>query len=305
MLLAAQISFAGTTIDEFAGSPSSSPDAFIRGEFSSEIQKSNLTDVRTGRFYVRQKSQDAFEDSKTTYNLFVGVPASEAPKLVKFDLPAGLTVETLLQNKVFTTNNPATEDIDLEKIYTDGNAFYAEYGEALYYKNGANFVKIPKSSSPNSLVAAAAAGDLSTSALSSIKTSVESQSQADAAADDIDNRFGYGTEIRKWSGWSLIAAGVGLAGGAYFYHAKISKDQDAIDQTNAFINDGRTADDDINDSSSWYKALNPDAYAQKLPGARLQLTHNENLKSDHSMLRNVLGVLSLGSIGSGIYLVSF
>lgn len=305
LLLASQVSFASTQIDKFGNANSASSDFFIRGEFSADLNKANASDVRPGKFFVRLKSQDAFDDTKSSYNLFSGIPANEAPKLVKFDLPAGMSLSNLLMKKLYTTNNPATEEIDVEKIYTDGTSIYTEYGDALFYKEGKQFIRIARSASLNTLTPPTLAAD----ANQAVQNSVESQSKADAAADDIDNRFGYGSEIRTWSGWGLVALGAGIVGGAYYYHTLSTADQKSIDNTNRYINTGATSDGGdpvITDpNNADFDQLAFDSWKAKLPGAKAQLTHNQNLQSDHNLMRNALGVLGLGSIGTGIWMISF
>lgn len=305
IVLASQLCFASTQIDKFAGAATGGSDVFIRGEFSAELNQAKPTEVRAGKFYLRQKVQDAFDDTKTSYNLYSGIPASEAPKLVKFDLPKTATLNAILFKKLYTTNSPATDEIDLDKVYTDGSALYTEYGDALYYKEGNVFVRIARSATPNTLTPPTLASE----ATQAVQNSVENQSRADAAADDIDNRFGYGTEIRTWSGWGLVALGAGLMGGAYYYHTLSTKDQSAIDKTQAYINTGVTSDGgeavvtDPNNDNFDQAAL--DSWKAKIPAAKAQLTHNQNLQSDHNLMRNALGVLGLGSVGTGIWMISF
>jgi hypothetical protein len=300
LMLASQLAFAGTTVDEFSTANQGSSDINVRGEFSSTLSTASPDALQPGKLYLRQKFQDAFDESIYSYSLFVGVPNSEAPKMVRFD-PAGLGVGTVLRSKVYRNANPVSEDADVEKIYADQNSIYVDYGDALYVKQDGNFVKLSVSSQPNALVASGVAQ----AAKEVVQAGQERQAAADEVTEDIDAHFGYGSEIRTYTGWGLVGLGALMVVPAVLEHQKVTDAQTAYDQTNTLINEGRLPEDDVDDPTTWYKAINGPEYAARMPAFQQQLAYNKNVLESRQTARLAWAAGSVLSVGSGILVLSF
>jgi hypothetical protein len=240
-------SLAATDITQFGNAEYGQADAMIQGEFDPRLKKADISEIKEGRFYIRQKFQDPFDDEATTYQVFEGVPAEAATSLIPLEL-GGLSIQALMAKKVYAKSGSA-DGLDLERVYTDGRQLYIDFGDEAWIKSGGSWVKLAKSSSPNALSPVRKSGDLASSTNQVIEQSVSEQVQADDVASSIDDRFGYGSEIKAITGWTLLAAGVGMLVPAVMEHMNYDKADKAYKDTEKAIN-GNPEDLEI-DPENW------------------------------------------------------
>ena len=132
------------TITKFSGEDVGSPDDFIAAEFGGTLKISSsgsVRDIQNGRLSVRQKFEDPFGEEETTYQLYEGRKGPSFSDLKAFAPPAGMSYETLSRTKVFSSKS-ASPDMDVEKVYFDGQAIYAEGASSLFVNYNSQMVEL-------------------------------------------------------------------------------------------------------------------------------------------------------------------
>lgn len=134
LFAAVQVLADSYTISGFSGEDVGSPDDYISAEFGGTLKISStgtVDNVQSGRFFVRQKFEDPFGDAPTTYQLYEGREGQYKSNLSAFSLPAGVSYNAVVKAKCYTSKD-ASADMDVEKVYFDGNSVYAESAPELY-----------------------------------------------------------------------------------------------------------------------------------------------------------------------------
>jgi hypothetical protein len=132
------------TITKFSGEDVGSPDDFIAAEFGGTLKVSSsgsVQSVQNGRLSVRQKFEDPFGEEETTYQLYEGRKGPSLSNLKAFAPPEGMSYEKLGKAKVFTSKT-ADADMDVEKVYFDGQAIYAEGASSLFVNYNSQMVEL-------------------------------------------------------------------------------------------------------------------------------------------------------------------
>jgi hypothetical protein len=113
------------TIAKFEGEEIGAPDDYIAAEFNDELKKANPNAIQDGRFYVRQKFEDPFDDAATAYGLYQGkLTTAGKAKLGKFSI-ADKPYSDVLKTKFYLTIS-AKPDQDIDRVYFDGKFAYVE-----------------------------------------------------------------------------------------------------------------------------------------------------------------------------------
>lgn len=121
------------TITKFEGDAVGAPDDYIAAEFNDELKKANPNAIQDGRFYVRQKFEDPFDDEATTYGLYQGkLTGAGKAKLGKFALIDKPYSEVLKTKFYLSANSKPDQDVD--RVYFDGKFVYVE-GESPIFVN--------------------------------------------------------------------------------------------------------------------------------------------------------------------------
>lgn len=121
--------------DDFPGEP----DQFIAAEFAGQLKKANPNTIQDGRFYLRQKFEDPFEEV-ATYQLYEGKATAAAGRLGKFTV-ADVPYTTLIHTKFFL-NPGSSADFDIEKVYFDGKSVFVEGEDPIYFNHNGRMVKM-------------------------------------------------------------------------------------------------------------------------------------------------------------------
>ena len=112
-------------IDEFTAKDAGVPDDYIVAEFGGELKVApadEVSSLQSGRLVVRQKFEDPFGESETSYQLYQGGKgdlSSMTPMTAE-----GVDYSKLVNAKLYTRRGAAA-DKDVEKVYFDGKAVYA------------------------------------------------------------------------------------------------------------------------------------------------------------------------------------
>jgi len=247
--------FAGIyDINEFAAKDAGSPDDYIVAEFGGELKVAPADEVATlqkGRLVVRQKFEDPFGESETSYQLYQGAKGDLSSMTAL--TAEGVDYSKLVKAKLYTRRGQAA-DKDVEKVYFDGKAVYAPgLSSAVVYIDGKP-VDL-KGSAPaaeeeeEESVAAAPAVPSSQAEecdeydpdcedddedYSKYKTSApveddERDYAASGAASDVGDRFGIADEVRFWTAVGLSALAVTAAVIGIVQHSKANEAKDAYD----------------------------------------------------------------------------
>ena len=242
-------------IDEFTAKDAGVPDDYIVAEFGGELKVApadEVSSLQSGRLVVRQKFEDPFGESETSYQLYQGGKgdlSSMTPMTAE-----GVDYSKLVNAKLYTRRGAAA-DKDVEKVYFDGKAVYAPgLSTAVVYIDG-KAVEL-KGEAPAAAeeeeeeesVAAAPAvpssqaeecdeydpdcEDEDDEDYSKYKTSApidDSDYTATDAARDVGDRFGIADEVRFWTAVGLSALAVTAAVIGIMQHSKANEAKDAYD----------------------------------------------------------------------------
>ncbi len=269
------------TIANFSGEETGTPDSYIDAEFGGSLKISatgSVENVQSGRFYVRQKFEDPFGESPTTYQLYEGREGAEKANLSAFTLPAGIAYGFVVKAKVYSSAD-ADAAADIEKVYFDGTAVYAEGVNEMYVHRGVKTIalvpeNVPESSSSDfeessssseDLYAAAPMEESSSSSADDseycddddpdceseddyaydvqgdVSETASRANDEDYAANDVTNRFGVADEVRKWSAWGLVGVAAASIGIGIYDQMQYSDAKSAHDELNDKISDHKDA----------------------------------------------------------------
>ena len=278
VLCAALTAFAGPyDIDGFDATDVGSPDQYITAEFGGQLKKapaSEVSSLQSGRLVVRQKFEDPFGESETTYQLYQG-RAGDLSSLVPLTAN-GADYSDIVSAKIYARKGMSAEE-DAEKVYFDGKFIYVPgMSSAVAYVNDAP-VEL-KGSEDESVAAVPAPAveddeeeeDEAPAPVAKKSRVEEDEEECDEydpdcdddedeydvkgnvdrsnrEADDRDyaardasenatDRFGIADEVRFWSAVALSAVAVGSAVMGVYQHMKANEAQDAYDDLESLNN---------------------------------------------------------------------
>ena len=252
--------FAGVyDIEEFTAKDAGAPDDYIVAEFGGTLKVAPADEVESlqdGRLVVRQKFEDPFGESETSYQLYQG-GAGDLSSMTAMTAD-GVDYSKLVSAKLYARRGmPADEDV--EKVYFDGKAVYAPgLTTAVVFIDGSPVTlkgDAPAAEEEETVAAAEPAvasskgeecdeydpdcEDDDDEDLSSYKPSAPVDNTADdrdyAASDaarDVGDRFGIADEVRFWTAVGLSALAVTGAVIGIMQHSKATEAQDAYDDLN-------------------------------------------------------------------------
>ena len=321
--------FAGIyDIEEFSAKDAGTPDDYIVAEFGGELKVAPADEVATlqsGRLVVRQKFEDPFGESETSYQLYQGGKgdlSSMTPMTAE-----GVDFSKLVNAKLYTRRGAAA-DKDVEKVYFDGKAVYAPgLSTAVVYIDGSPVtLKGDESASASDdeeeTVAAAPAvpsskaqecdeydpdcEDEDDDDYSSYKTSAPVDNSADDrdyaatdAARDVGDRFGIADEVRFWTAVGLSALAVTAAVIGIIDHSKANEARDAYDSLNELSDltvrkcEGNATCEEI--MVSYVKS-------QDLRGLQNRIDQNKKTQDSYTSARNIWFGISAASIAGAVVL---
>ena len=248
--------FAGAyDIEEFSAKDAGTPDDYIVAEFGGTLKVAPADEVESlqeGRLVVRQKFEDPFGESETSYQLYQGGKGDLSSMTAM--TADGVDYSKLVSAKLYERVGMSA-DKDVEKVYFDGKAVYAPgLTTAVVFIDGSPVtLKGDAPAAEEETVAAAPAASSSDEEecdeydpdceeeddedYSSYKTSAPVDNTADDrdyaasdAAKDVGDRFGIADEVRFWTAVALSAvAGAGIVMGV-MQQSKASEAQDAYDE---------------------------------------------------------------------------
>jgi hypothetical protein len=138
------------TVSEFSTTDEGEANSFIEGEFSEGLANATPGDVRTGKWVLRQKYEDPFEDI-SYYQLYLGKQGAESSGLKRFEAPSGVSYDKLVSAKFYVSSD-AESDEDVEMVYFDGSAIYLEDEEELYIQSAGTMLQLKASVTKPSVV---------------------------------------------------------------------------------------------------------------------------------------------------------
>ena len=321
--------FAGIyDIEEFSAKDAGTPDDYIVAEFGGELKVAPADEVATlqsGRLVVRQKFEDPFGESETSYQLYQGGKgdlSSMTPMTAE-----GVDYSKLVNAKLYTRRGAAA-DKDVEKVYFDGKAVYAPgLSTAVVYIDGSPVtLKGDESASASDdeeeTVAAAPAvpsskaqecdeydpdcEDEDDDDYSSYKISAPVDNSADDrdyaatdAARDVGDRFGIADEVRFWTAVGLSALAVTAAVIGIIDHSKANEARDAYDSLNELSDltvrkcEGNATCEEI--MVSYVKS-------QDLRGLQNRIDQNKKTQDSYTSARNIWFGISAASIAGAVVL---
>ena len=327
--------FAGVyDIEEFSAKDAGTPDDYIVAEFGGTLKVAPADEVETlqeGRLVVRQKFEDPFGESETSYQLYQGGKGDLSSMTA---LTAdGVDYSKLVSAKLYERRGMSA-DKDVEKVYFDGKAVYAPgLTTAIVFIDGSPVTlkgDAPAAEEEETVAAAVPAASSSDEEecdeydpdcededeedYTSYKTSapVDNTSADDRdyaasdAASDVGDRFGIADEVRFWTAVALSAvAGAGIVMGV-LNHSKAGEAQDAYDELSE-INDKILSACNVPDEP------NPDkcrAIMSEKAGntdwslANMQTRMDENKKThdSYATARNIWFGVAAGAIAGAVVL---
>ena len=251
--------FAGAyDIDEFTAKDAGVPDDYIVAEFGGQLKVApadEVSSLQEGRLVVRQKFEDPFGESETSYQLYQGA-AGDLSSMTAMTAD-GVDYSQLVKAKVYERRGMAA-DKDVEKVYFDGKSVYAPgLTTAIVFIDGSPVTLKGESESEEETPVAAAAPasssddeycdeddddceDEDEEDYSSYKTSApvdntaadDRDYAANDAANDVGERFGIADEVRFWTAVGLSALAVTSAVLGIYNHSQSNKAKDAYDDLN-------------------------------------------------------------------------
>ena len=280
VLCAALTAFAGPyDIEGFDATDVGSPDQYITAEFGGQLKKapaSEVSSLQSGRLVVRQKFEDPFGESETTYQLYQG-RAGDLSSLVPLTAD-GADYSDIVSAKIYQRKGMAAEE-DAEKVYFDGKFIYVPgMSSAIAYVNDA---PVELKGAEDEPVAAAVPApaveddeeeeedeapapvakksrveedeeecdeydpdcededdeyDVSGNVDRSNREADDRDYAARDASENATDRFGIADEVRFWSAVALSAVAVGSAVMGVYQHMKANEAKDAYDDLSA-LND--------------------------------------------------------------------
>ena len=328
--------FAGVyDIEEFSAKDAGTPDDYIVAEFGGTLKVAPADEVETlqeGRLVVRQKFEDPFGESETSYQLYQGGKGDLSSMTAL--TAEGVDYSKLISAKLYERRGMSA-DKDVEKVYFDGKAVYAPgLTTAIVFIDGSPVTlkgDAPAAEEEEETVAAAAPAASSSDEeecdeydpdcededeedYTSYKTSapVDNTSADDRdyaasdAANDVGDRFGIADEVRFWAAVALSAvAGAGIVMGV-LNHSKAGEAQDAYDELSE-INDKILSACNVPDEPNPDKCraiMSEKAGNSDWSLANMQKRMDENKKThdSYATARNIWFGVAAGAIAGAVVL---
>ncbi|WP_294111681.1 hypothetical protein [uncultured Fibrobacter sp.] len=325
--------FAGVyDIEEFSAKDAGTPDDYIVAEFGGTLKVAPADEVETlqeGRLVVRQKFEDPFGESETSYQLYQGGKGDLSSMTA---LTAdGVDYSKLVSAKLYERRGMSA-DKDVEKVYFDGKAVYAPgLTTAIVFIDGSPVTlkgDAPAAEEEESVAAAVPAASSSDEEecdeydpdcededeedYTSYKTSapVDNTSADDRdyaasdAASDVGDRFGIADEVRFWTAVGLSALAVTSAVIGIVQHSKAGEAQDAYDELSE-INDkilsacNTDANPDKCRAVMSEKAGNSD---WSLANMQKRMDENKKTHDSYATARNIWFGVAAGAIAGAVVL---
>lgn len=319
--------FAGIyDIDEFTAKDAGTPDDYIVAEFGGELKVAPADEVatlQTGRIVVRQKFEDPFGESETSYQLYQGAKGDLSSMTA---LTAdGVDYSKLVKAKLYTRRGQGA-DKDVEKVYFDGKAVYAPgLSNAVVYIDGKpvdlkGTAPAAEEDEEESVAAAPAVPssqaeecdeydpdceDDDDEDYSKYKTSAPVEDDRDyaasAAASDVGDRFGIADEVRFWTAVGLSALAVTAAVIGIVQHSKANEAKDAYDELHSLNTKilatcgGNTQCEEI---LSAYAARD----GWTLSDMQRRMNENKDTQDSYTTARNIWFGVSAASIAGAVVL---
>ncbi|WP_295038797.1 hypothetical protein [uncultured Fibrobacter sp.] len=324
--------FAGVyDIEEFSAKDAGTPDDYIVAEFGGTLKVAPADEVETlqeGRLVVRQKFEDPFGESETSYQLYQGGKGDLSSMTA---LTAdGVDYSKLVSAKLYERRGMSA-DKDVEKVYFDGKAVYAPgLTTAIVFIDGSPVtLKGDAPAAEEETVAAAVPAASSSDEeecdeydpdcededeedYTSYKTSapVDNTSADDRdyaasdAASDVGDRFGIADEVRFWTAVGLSALAVTSAVIGIVQQSKAGEAQDAYDELSE-INDkilsacNTDANPDKCRAVMSEKAGNTD---WSLANMQKRMDENKKTHDSYATARNIWFGVAAGAIAGAVVL---
>lgn len=323
--------FAGIyDIDEFTAKDAGTPDDYIVAEFGGELKVAPADEVATlqkGRIVVRQKFEDPFGESETSYQLYQGAKGDLSSMTAL--TAEGVDYSKLVKAKLYTRRGQGA-DKDVEKVYFDGQAVYAPgLSSAVAYINGKpvdlkGTAPVAEEENEESVAAAPAVPsskgdecdeydpdcDDDDEDYSSYKTSApvaddDRDYAASEAAGDVGDRFGIADEVRFWTAVGLSALAVTAAVIGIVQHSKANEAKDAYDELHSINTKilatcgGNTQCEEIL-SSQVTRGSGTDLW--KLSDMQKRMDENKKTQDSYTTARNIWFGVSAASIAGAVVL---
>lgn len=325
--------FAGVyDIEEFSAKDAGTPDDYIVAEFGGTLKVAPADEVETlqeGRLVVRQKFEDPFGESETSYQLYQGGKGDLSSMTA---LTAdGVDYSKLVSAKLYERRGMSA-DKDVEKVYFDGKAVYAPgLTTAIVFIDGSPVTlkgDAPAAEEEETVAAAVPAASSSDEEecdeydpdcededeedYTSYKTSapVDNTSADDRdyaasdAASDVGDRFGIADEVRFWTAVGLSALAVTSAVIGIVQQSKAGEAQDAYDELSE-INDkilsacNTDANPDKCRAIMSEKAGNTD---WSLANMQKRMDENKKTHDSYATARNIWFGVAAGAIAGAVVL---
>ncbi len=325
--------FAGVyDIEEFSAKDAGTPDDYIVAEFGGTLKVAPADEVETlqeGRLVVRQKFEDPFGESETSYQLYQGGKGDLSSMTA---LTAdGVDYSKLVSAKLYERRGMSA-DKDVEKVYFDGKAVYAPgLTTAIVFIDGSPVTlkgDAPAAEEEETVAAAVPAASSSDEEecdeydpdcededeedYTSYKTSapVDNTSADDRdyaasdAASDVGDRFGIADEVRFWTAVGLSALAVTSAVIGIVQQSKAGEAQDAYDELSE-INDkilsacNTDANPDKCRAVMSEKAGNSD---WSLANMQKRMDENKKTNDSYATARNIWFGVAAGAIAGAVVL---
>ena len=324
--------FAGAyDIDEFTAKDAGSPDDYIVAEFGGTLKVAPADEVESlqdGRLVVRQKFEDPFGESETSYQLYQGAKGDLSSMTAM--TADGVDYSQLVKAKLYERRG-MDADKDVEKVYFDGKSVYAPgLTTAIVFIDGSPVTlkgDAPAAEEEDAVAAAPAVPSseeeecdeydpdcedddddtptYSTSAPVDNTAADDRDYAASSAADDVGDRFGIADEVRFWTAVALSAvAGAGIVMGV-MQHSKASEAQDAYDDLSA-LNDqilaacaGNSSCEDIMRDKVQQESLDG---VWTLSGLQDRMAENKKTHDSYATGRNIWFGISAAAIAGAVVL---
>ena len=323
--------FAGAyDIDEFSAKDAGTPDDYIVAEFGGELKVApadEVSSLQEGRIVVRQKFEDPFGESETSYQLYQGA-AGDLSSLTALSAD-GVDYSQLVTAKVYERRGMDSEK-DVEKVYFDGKSVYAPgLTTAFVFIDGSPVqLKAQSEASSDEEETTVAAATPSSSSddeeeecdeddedceededYSSYNTSApvdntaadDRDYAADDAANDVGERFGIADEVRFWTAVGLSALAVTAAVVGVMKHSKANEAKSAYDDLSD-LNSQILSACEGNQNCEEMMAMNAQNGDWTLANLQQRMNENKKTQDSYSSARNIWFGVSAAAIAGAVVL---
>lgn len=294
---------------------------YIQGEFTEELAKAKLSDIKPGRFILRQRFEDPFDAEAVMYELFSGKPGPQAGSMNAFKVE-GVPYKAVAKKKFYPSADSEYDD-DIAVAFFDGDFIYVEE-DAIYISQSGTMMALTPAT--NSLETSAPSvtpisadktpmveekpedeysSDIQEASDEIAEDNSYNQYAADENMDAVYDRFGYGDDIQQYIGYGfLVGAGASL-GYAVIKHLSVTEAQENVDEWEDYLTTAQVTQNvlypDINDPLNNY--LNTES------GRQYEIQKNAAQKEldSRTTQRNLYAALGLvsGAIGGVLLTVDF